>query len=70
VAREIAIDRFGGPEILHARVVPDTAPGPGEAHIRQTAIDASTLISPTCTAGVAMTCPPRFSPETRRSVPW
>src|SRR5512134_1301356 len=38
MAREIAIDRFGGPEVLQARVVPDAAPGPGEVRIRQTAI--------------------------------
>ena len=38
MAREIAIDRFGGPEVLQTRVVPDTAPGPGEVRIRQTAI--------------------------------
>ena len=38
MAREIAIDRFGGPEVLQARVVPDGAPGPGEVRIRQTAI--------------------------------
>jgi len=38
MAREIAIDRFGGPEVLQPRVVPDTAPGPGEVRIRQTAI--------------------------------
>jgi NADPH:quinone reductase len=38
MAREIEIDRFGGPEVLQTRVVPDTAPGPGEVRIRQTAI--------------------------------
>lgn len=38
MAREIAIDRFGGPEVLQSRVVPDSAPGPGEVRIRQTAI--------------------------------
>jgi NADPH2:quinone reductase len=38
MAGEIAIDRFGGPEVLQARVVPDRAPGPGEVRIRQTAI--------------------------------
>jgi len=38
MAREIAIDRFGGPEVLQVRVVPDTAPGAGEVRIRQTAI--------------------------------
>ena len=38
MAREIAIDRFGGPEVLQARVAPDRAPDPGEVRIRQTAI--------------------------------
>lgn len=38
MALEIAIDRFGGPEVLQARMVPGTAPGPGEVRIRQTAI--------------------------------
>jgi NADPH2:quinone reductase len=38
MTREIAIDRFGGPEVLQVRVVPDAAPGPGEVRIRQTAI--------------------------------
>src|SRR5512145_893286 len=38
MTREIAIDRFGGPEVLQARVVPDSAPDPGEVRIRQTAI--------------------------------
>ena len=38
MAREIAISRFGGPEVLQARVVPDSAPRPGEVRIRQTAI--------------------------------
>jgi len=38
MAREIAIDRFGGPEVLQWRVAPDVAPGPGEVRIRQTAI--------------------------------
>src|SRR5262245_65710514 len=38
MAREIAIDRFGGPEVLQVRTVPDIAPGPGEIRIRQTAV--------------------------------
>src|SRR5574342_1049726 len=38
MAREIVINRFGGPEVLQARVVPDRAPGRGEVRIRQTAI--------------------------------
>ena len=38
MAREIAIERFGGPEVLQMRAVPDPAPGPGEVRIRQTAI--------------------------------
>ena len=38
MAREIAVSRFGGPEVLQARVVPDSAPRPGEVRIRQTAI--------------------------------
>lgn len=38
MAREIALSRFGGPEVLVPRTVPDSAPGPGEIRIRQTAI--------------------------------
>jgi len=38
MAREITIERFGGPEVLQAREVPDRAPAPGEVRIRQTAI--------------------------------
>jgi len=38
MAREIALDRFGGPEVLQVRTAPDAAPGPGEVRIRQTAI--------------------------------
>jgi NADPH2:quinone reductase len=38
MAQEIAISRFGGPEVLEARAVPDSAPRPGEIRIRQTAI--------------------------------
>lgn len=38
MAREIAIHRFGGPEVLEVRAVPDSAPGPGEVRIRHTAI--------------------------------
>lgn len=36
--REIARSRFGGPEVLEARVVADSAPRPGEVRIRQTAV--------------------------------
>ena len=38
MAREIALSRFGGPEVLQLRTVPDRAPGRGEIRIRQTAI--------------------------------
>src|SRR5687768_1936876 len=38
MAREIAIHRFGGPEVLQVRAVPDSAPGPGEVRIRHAAI--------------------------------
>jgi NADPH:quinone reductase len=38
MAREIALKRFGGPEVLELRSVPDAAPGPGELYIRQIAI--------------------------------
>ena len=38
MAREIALSRFGGPEVLEARVIADSAPRPGEVRIRQTAI--------------------------------
>src|SRR4026209_2140870 len=38
MAREIAISRFGGPEVLATREVPDTTPRPGEVQIRQAAI--------------------------------
>lgn len=38
MAREIVINRFGGPEVLELRTVADRAPGPGELRIRQTAI--------------------------------
>lgn len=38
MALEVAIDRFGGPEVLQLRTVADEAPGPGEVRIRQTAI--------------------------------
>lgn len=38
MAREIAIARFGGPEVLELRHVPDTPPGAGELRIRHTAI--------------------------------
>jgi NADPH2:quinone reductase len=34
----IALDRFGGPEVLQARDLPDTPPAPGEVRIRHTAI--------------------------------
>ncbi|MEO8145273.1 MAG: quinone oxidoreductase [Betaproteobacteria bacterium] len=36
--REIALSRFGGPEVLELRTVPDAAPEAGEIRIRQTAI--------------------------------
>jgi len=38
MAREVSLARFGGPEVLELRSVPDAAPGPGEVRIRQTAI--------------------------------
>lgn len=38
MALEIVINRFGGPEALEARRVPDSAPRRGELRIRQTAI--------------------------------
>ena len=38
MAREIVINRFGGPEVLELRTVGDPPPGPGELRIRQTAI--------------------------------
>ncbi|MGB8436095.1 MAG: alcohol dehydrogenase catalytic domain-containing protein, partial [Burkholderiales bacterium] len=38
MAREIVLNRFGGPEVLEARVVADSAPRLGEVRIRQTAI--------------------------------
>jgi NADPH2:quinone reductase len=38
MAREIAISRFGGPEVLETREVADGTPRPGEVQIRQTAI--------------------------------
>lgn len=38
MVREIALSRFGGPEVLEARVVADSAPRHGEVRIRQTAI--------------------------------
>jgi NADPH2:quinone reductase len=38
MAREIVINRFGGPEVLEVREAADRAPGPGELRIRQTAI--------------------------------
>ena len=38
MAREVILNRFGGPEVLEHRTVPDSAPGPGEIRIRQTAI--------------------------------
>lgn len=38
MAQEIAISRFGGPEVLEVRAVPDSPPRPGEIRIRQTAI--------------------------------
>jgi NADPH2:quinone reductase len=38
MAREIVINRFGGPEVLESRNVADQPPRPGELRIRQTAI--------------------------------
>jgi NADPH2:quinone reductase len=38
MAREVALSRFGGSDVLELRTVPDSAPSPGEVRIRQTAI--------------------------------
>ena len=38
MARQIALARFGGPEVLEGRYVEDTSPGAGEVRIRHTAI--------------------------------
>jgi NADPH2:quinone reductase len=38
LAREIVINRFGGPEVLELHSAADRAPGPGELRIRQAAI--------------------------------
>lgn len=38
MAREIVINRFGGPEVLELRTAADHAPRPGEVRIRQSAI--------------------------------
>lgn len=38
MAREVVINRFGGPEVLEPRHAPDSDPGKGEVRIRQTAI--------------------------------
>ena len=38
MAREIVINRFGGPEVLEPREAADRSPGAGELRIRQTAI--------------------------------
>ena len=38
MAREIVINRFGGPEVLELQVAADRAPAAGELRIRQTAI--------------------------------
>jgi len=38
MAREIAISRFGPPEVLELRQVPDSPPRAGELRIRQTAV--------------------------------
>jgi NADPH2:quinone reductase len=38
MSREIALNRFGGPEVLEMRSVPDSAPGTGQIRIRHTAI--------------------------------
>lgn len=36
--RAIQIDRYGGPEVLESKEITLTAPGPGEALVRQTAV--------------------------------
>ena len=38
MAREVVINRFGGPEVLELRRVAESPPRPGEVRIRQTAI--------------------------------
>jgi len=38
MSRAMALDRFGGPEVLEMRAVPEVAPGPGEIRIRHAAI--------------------------------
>jgi NADPH2:quinone reductase len=38
MAREVVINRFGGPEVLEPRHAQDSGPGKGEVRIRQTAI--------------------------------
>lgn len=38
MARQVAFDAFGGPEVLSVRSVADIPPGPGELRIRHTAI--------------------------------
>ena len=38
MAREVVINRFGGPEVLELRTAAERAPGAGELRIRQTAI--------------------------------
>ena len=38
MALEIAISRFGGPEVLEARDAPPEAPGRGQVRIRHKAI--------------------------------
>jgi NADPH:quinone reductase len=41
--REIQAVRFGGPEVLEAREVPDPAPGPGQVVVEAAAVDTITI---------------------------
>ena len=41
--KAIVIDRFGGPEELHAAVLPDPQPGPGQVRIRVEAIGVNPI---------------------------
>ena len=38
MARAVMIDQYGGPDVLQWREIPVSAPGPGEALVRQTAV--------------------------------